>query len=54
MELLSKNKNRLIAKKMIQASVWECEEYSDAALYNFYYAYTQSFLEKILFIWFQI
>lgn len=35
MELLSKNKNRLITKEMIQASVWECEDMSDAALYNF-------------------
>lgn len=34
-ELLSKNKNRLITKEMIQASVWECEDMSDAALYNF-------------------
>lgn len=34
-ELLSKNKNRLITKEMIQASVWENEEMSDAALYNF-------------------
>jgi two-component system response regulator VanR len=35
MELLSKNKNRLITKEMIQTSVWECEDMSDAALYNF-------------------
>ncbi len=35
MELLSKNKNRLITKEMIQESVWEYEEMSDAALYNF-------------------
>lgn len=34
-ELLSKNKNRLITKEMIEASVWESEEMSDAALYNF-------------------
>jgi DNA-binding response OmpR family regulator len=34
-ELLSKNKNRLITKEMIQESVWEYEEMSDAALYNF-------------------
>jgi len=35
MELLSKNKNRLITKEMIEAYVWESEEMSDAALYNF-------------------
>lgn len=35
MELLSKNKNRLITKEMIQDSVWQCEDMSDAALYNF-------------------
>lgn len=35
MELLSKNKNRLITKEMIEACVWESEEMSDAALYNF-------------------
>ncbi|MDD3344552.1 MAG: response regulator [Sulfurospirillaceae bacterium] len=34
-ELLSKNRNRLITKEMIEASVWESEEMSDAALYNF-------------------
>ena len=34
-ELLSKNKNRLITKEMIQSSVWESEDMSDAALYNF-------------------
>ena len=34
-ELLSKHKNRLITKEMIEASVWESEEMSDAALYNF-------------------
>lgn len=34
-ELLSKNKNRLITKEMIQVSVWENEDMSDAALYNF-------------------
>ena len=35
MELLSKNKNRLITKEMIQDCVWEAEDMSDAALYNF-------------------
>ena len=35
MELLSKNKNRLITKEMIQDYVWEAEDMSDAALYNF-------------------
>ncbi len=35
MELLSKNKNRLITKEMIQVSVWESEDMSDSALYNF-------------------
>lgn len=35
MELLSKNKNRLITKEMMQVSVWESEDMSDAALYNF-------------------
>ena len=35
MELLSKNKNRLITKEMIQDCVWESEDMSDAALYNF-------------------
>jgi len=35
MELLSKNKNRLITKEMIETCVWESEEMSDAALYNF-------------------
>ncbi|AHJ12705.1 two-component response regulator [Sulfurospirillum multivorans DSM 12446] len=35
MELLRKNKNRLITKDMIQVSVWENEDMSDAALYNF-------------------
>jgi len=34
-ELLCKNKNRLITKEMIQSFVWESEEMSDAALYNF-------------------
>jgi DNA-binding response OmpR family regulator len=35
MELLSHNKNRLITKEMMQAYVWENEDMSDAALYNF-------------------
>ena len=35
MELLSKNKNRLTTKEMIQDCVWESEDMSDAALYNF-------------------
>jgi len=35
MDLLSQNKNRLITKEMIQISVWESEDMSDAALYNF-------------------
>ena len=35
MELLRKNKNRLITKEMIQDCVWESEDMSDAALYNF-------------------
>lgn len=34
-ELLSKNRNRLITKEMIETVVWESEEMSDAALYNF-------------------
>lgn len=47
-ELLSKNKSRLITKEMIEAYVWEYEEMSDAALYNFILRIRQRFGKEFI------